>query len=949
MASVRFTKSGVAVRKRFAWSLGAGSLWARALSAFVILLGLGFPTAAGAQDPPPPPPPGAALPGDATSPSLPDGWAVTDGRRGPELTFRLEAPLPITSSRPEFRSGDIVLGYPVPRSNFRILALPIDGPIADLLAAGDPQLSLWLGPRRLDAAATGRDIPGATDDFDPTAFGPRTPLDAADDPGAPGPYRIRRFQYDLAPLDFRPYAEPLEVVAEVIAPRNAAGPRPVVLLLHGRHATCYIPGNRFYEGLEWPCSGDSVPIPSHQGYRYVAELLASQGYVTVSISANAVNAQDFSGDGGARARSTLIRHHLGLLADWNRAGDDAIGGRLDGNLDMNQVVLVGHSRGGEGVERAAVDSMRRHPWRIVGIADIAPTAFGRQTAAGIDRAVLLPYCDGDVNDLQGQTYIDNSRDLVDDDLSLRSAVMILGANHNFFNTEWTPRLSAAPSFDDGEFISAGRACDSRAGNRLTPRQQQRVGATYIAALAAVATEGDPDAAALLDGSDVGASSAGPATVLTHALGANRTPLFDVASDTIVGGVGVESRICEGIAGRRGFATDSGCSRGTAFSSLPHWLPFAGNLPSTQAWDISWQPTDGDRNAEIRFAPTDLRASDAIELRIAADPASGRARFAVRVGDVRGVTATVGEATLVPLPGKRSPLGKVWAQTVRMPLAGTGIDRSRITSIEIVPLSDTGRLWVLDAHGWRPGLTAQGPIFLPQLSVARRTIVEGDDGVRTVNVPLRVRGAITLPVEVGVVITRAGSRPEVLRITVRPGTRPRIPIEVPGDTEFTASRRLIGLTLLAESGATTGNYQTVLAIRENDPAPTLTITGPETVAEGESVVIRAELSAPVRGRVFYEVRVRDLPGADPLDSDDIAEEYLLEFFGFVPEPAIPIDSLSQFISIRRTVAELTIPIRVDDLVEPGEGFRVIVRPRRGDPMLDAPLRFDIRVTDTAAVG
>ena len=35
------------------------------------------------------------------------------------------------------------------------------------------------------------------------------------------------------------YPVPIEVVAEVTAPLAAAGPRPLVLFLHGRHSTCY--------------------------------------------------------------------------------------------------------------------------------------------------------------------------------------------------------------------------------------------------------------------------------------------------------------------------------------------------------------------------------------------------------------------------------------------------------------------------------------------------------------------------------------------------------------------------------------------------------------------------------------------------------------------------------------------------------------------------------------
>jgi pimeloyl-ACP methyl ester carboxylesterase len=110
---------------------------------------------------------------------------------------------------------------------------------------------------------------------------------------------------------------------------------------------------------------------------------------------------------------------------------------------MSTVVLVGHSRGGEGVERAAIDSRPDDPWRIQGLVLIGPTAFGRQVAAGVHTTVLLPFCDGDVSDLQGQQYVDIGRDLTRDP-ALRSSVMAMGTNHNFYNTEWTPASRSLP-------------------------------------------------------------------------------------------------------------------------------------------------------------------------------------------------------------------------------------------------------------------------------------------------------------------------------------------------------------------------------------------------------------------------------------------------------------------------------------------------------------------------
>ncbi len=187
-------------------------------------------------------------------------------------------------------------------------------------------------------------------------------------------------------------------------------------------------------------------MPSYLGYEYVQRLLASQGYATVSISANAINAQDFdSADAGASARSALVRHHLALVAQWTA---DPGKPRWFGRVDLDDTVLVGHSRGGEGVARAVVDSRLRAPWHVRGEVLVAPTDFARLATPYTPSVTLLPYCDGDVIDLQGQQYTDLARDLTSDDTAFRSSVLMRGANHNFFNVQWTPGASVAPSFDD---------------------------------------------------------------------------------------------------------------------------------------------------------------------------------------------------------------------------------------------------------------------------------------------------------------------------------------------------------------------------------------------------------------------------------------------------------------------------------------------------------------------
>lgn len=184
--------------------------------------------------------------------------------------------------------------------------------------------------------------------------------------------------------------------------------------------------------------------------------------MTLSISANGINGQDhFAEDGGAQARSSLIRQHLARWADWSahRASAPAAV-RQASAADLSRVLLVGHSRGGEGVNRAALDSVTPPPadqdgyrgpvrWKIRGTVPIGPTIFGNNPAPDVPSMTILPGCDGDVSDLQGQNFVDGTRG-VSRGAALHSAVYVIGANHNFFNSEWTrARPRRPPSTTSG--------------------------------------------------------------------------------------------------------------------------------------------------------------------------------------------------------------------------------------------------------------------------------------------------------------------------------------------------------------------------------------------------------------------------------------------------------------------------------------------------------------------
>ena len=231
--------------------------------------------------------------------NLPAGWSIERN----ELVWTSATPLRMGGARYEFRSGDQLLGYPTQRGNALRLPLRNFGSLAEL--------SVWAGGRRIDAGAQQRRVLAETSIAEPEI------AQAATDPAAPGPYRAQRLRYTLPGLALEGYAVPVEVVAEVTAPIGKSGQLPLVLFLHGRHSTCYRGGPGGEASGDWPCPTGWRPVPSHTGYRYITDVLATQGYLAVSISANGINGQDgLFIDGGASARSQLIRHHLALWSDW---------------------------------------------------------------------------------------------------------------------------------------------------------------------------------------------------------------------------------------------------------------------------------------------------------------------------------------------------------------------------------------------------------------------------------------------------------------------------------------------------------------------------------------------------------------------------------------------------------------------------------------------------------
>ena len=279
-------------------------------------------------------------------PPDPTGWQVTGGRT---LTWTAPRPVPIGDAVVEFYSGDRRLGRPTAEPDQRTFTLTVPD------AAGLENLQVRAGGRRLDAP-----IPRTTAAADPVLPAP-LPANPVD-PGVRGPNSTITGEYALAAVTLPDLPQPVEMRGLVVAPAGVTSASPLALFLHGRHFTCYTgPGIDKTTG-DWPCPAGSTEVPSHRGYREAQELLASQGYVTVSISANGINGQDFAAtDAGTQARSSLVRQHLGRWADWaaDRTGAPAIV-RQAPPADLSRVFLMGTPAAAKGSTGRRSTACRPH-------------------------------------------------------------------------------------------------------------------------------------------------------------------------------------------------------------------------------------------------------------------------------------------------------------------------------------------------------------------------------------------------------------------------------------------------------------------------------------------------------------------------------------------------------------------------------------------------------------
>jgi Chlorophyllase len=338
------------------------------------------------------------------------------------------------------------------------------------------------------------------------------------DPGKPGPYKIKSFTYGSGVDRHRPeYAggvafrtnsvdgskldgkwtglggwvrtkywgfgtDKFPVQGRVWMPvgtqEHALPPCPLVLIVHGNH------------GME------SFSDP---GYEYLGELLASQGFIVVSVDENFLNSSlaDFINPFGLRrggensVRGWMLLEHLVQWRDWTQDKTHP----MFGKADLSRIALIGHSRGGQAVAVAnAFNDLSHDPddatlafnyhFRLGAIAAIAPVDGQYQPR---DRPVpmhdtnyftLQGSMDGDVTSFMGSSQY--SRASFSGNLkAFKASLYVTGANHGQFNTVWG-------RYDIGQPFKL--LLDAR--RLIAPEAQRQIAKVYLSAFLQLTLNGE---------------------------------------------------------------------------------------------------------------------------------------------------------------------------------------------------------------------------------------------------------------------------------------------------------------------------------------------------------------------------------------------------------------------------------------------------------------------------
>jgi hypothetical protein len=812
-------------------------------------------------------------------------WTVSRAAGGYLVSLTLAQALPVRDDVPELVAGGTDLGPAAESADGRTLTAATTDPA--VAHAGSVS---WQWSSGGSSTATGpTSLPSVQDQLKAQQ---KTLHNGGTKPGGTGttaadPTTVGHGKYTVADYDFGDQAIPLadiggirgELEGRIYLPESR-GPHPLVVFLHGRHSSCY--NTTTLKGASgWPCPAGTAPILSYAGYDGAGDALAADGYTVVSISANAINANDnqLSPDDGAVSRGQLVLDTLTMLkaADAGRpvSYHDAATGQdrdlqqaldaghatlptgtvtarqLVGSMDFSDIGLMGHSRGGEGVVTAGtLNEGLAHPWDIKSVFALAPIDFTRATLPDVITTTLLPYCDGDVSDQQGQHFYADSRDGTFDDQVARSDIWVMGTDHDFYNSSWTPPYPGASDdwsrADDPVCGTSPTALASGQNIRLTAAQEYQVGSAYIAGFFETTLGHQDQFQGMFDGSGQeppSVSSYADVRTVAQQPAADREDVatFQAASHQVTASGDVTAEPCASMGGRTTVQALPSCTvpgSTLAKQQVPYWTPanYAPNVPLNPMTHMTWTGTSGGVSVAVPAAQRNVSRYDEMTVDMSPDETvTTGTDVRITVTDTSGRHWSAPVSSLNPWGVSRMPggagttlLSKIVLQQVHVPvstLRKAGVNTAKIATVSFTPAvgadgTATGGVYLSDLSFDSTGLGTPDAHPRTTVDVASTEVEEGD-GTATDHVAVYLTRRSATPVTAYLtVLGTAGTpvAPAAQQVVFRPGaTCVAVPVPVVGDTAPGAAPTTAYKVAVSDTtGAVLGSQDFgTLTVREDD--------------------------------------------------------------------------------------------------------------------------------------
>lgn len=191
--------------------------------------------------------------------------------------------------------------------------------------------------------------------------------------------------------------------------------RPMAIILHGSHPIERASENRY-----------------DLGFSYLVDALADAGYLAISMNVG-MNYSFEKGEPVGYARTlAIVEQQTELLKRAISGEKDIFPCDLTAKGNMDNVILIGHSRGGTDMFEVAANTQN---FKTTGFLSIAPSVvFVRENEiADVPTSIILPQYDGDVSRLDGAT-IYNELAMQSHRRNNAELIYLKNADHGGFNS-----------------------------------------------------------------------------------------------------------------------------------------------------------------------------------------------------------------------------------------------------------------------------------------------------------------------------------------------------------------------------------------------------------------------------------------------------------------------------------------------------------------------------------